>query len=241
MYEDNKILCVIPARGGSKGLPGKNIKSLLGKPLIAYTIEQAQRSKYIDKVIVSTDDRKIAGISLRCGAEVPFIRPDRLALDKTGTIDVLLHAMDWMESKENFVFDILVLLHATTPLRLPKDIDCCIETLFKEKADNVFSVSEAHRNPYFNMVELDKRKRAKLVKKGNFAARQSAPRVFDMNASIYVWRKNILKRRKSSFLRNTSIYIMPKERSVDIDDQFDFLIAQTLLNKNRKNYDSLRK
>lgn len=231
MYKDKTVLCVIPARGGSKGLPGKNIKELSGKPLIAYTIEQARESKYIDRVIVSTDNDEIAVISKKCGAEVPFMRPAELASDTRSTIDVLLHAMDWMEGKEKFYFDILVLLHTTAPLRTVQDVDNCIELLVEKKYDNIFSVTEAHKNPYFNMVEL-RNNTVRLVKEGNFTARQSASPVFDINCSIYVWWKDILREKKSLFLERTNIYIMPKERSVDIDDHIDFKIIEMLLKEN---------
>lgn len=234
MYNDNVILCVIPARGGSKGLPGKNIKPLLGKPLIAYTIEQARGSKYIDRIIVSTEDRKIAEISEGCGAEVPFVRPKSLAKDDSSTIDVLLHAVKWMEEEAKFKFNILVLLHVTTPLRDTEDIDKCIELLYEEKADNVFSVTEAHRNPYFNMVEVNSASEVKLVKEGRFTSRQSAPMVLDMNSSIYVWWKDTFKTEKGLFLKKTRIYTMPRERSVDIDDPLDFRIAEMLLNDRQK-------
>ncbi len=229
MYKNKKILCVIPARAGSKGLPGKNIKKLLGKPLIAYSIEHARGSKYIDRTIVSTDSKKIAEVARNLGAEVPFLRPKRLAKDKSSTINVLLHAIDWMEKREKFAFDILVLLHVTTPLRNAKDIDRSIELLFKKKTDNIFSVTEAHRNPYFNMVEFNKSGKITLVKKGRYTSRQSAPDVFDMNSSIYVWWKDVLKNRKSLFSKTTRIYLMPKERSIDIDDYIDFKVAEMLL------------
>lgn len=246
MYKKYTILCVIPARAGSKGLPGKNIKKLLGKPLIAYTIEQARNSKFIDRIIVSTDSTEIANISKQYGAEAPFIRPKNLASDNSSTIDVLLHAIDWMEKNQKYSFDILVLLHTTTPLRSVEDIDECIELLIEKGADNVFSVTEAGRNPYFNMVELNNDGRVKLVKEGNFVTRQSAPQVFDMNSSIYVWWKEILKRKKSIFLEKSYIYVMPKERSIDIDDPIDFKIAEMLLRgfipnvKEYKNYTKIR-
>lgn len=235
MIKNNKVLCIIPARSGSKGLPGKNIKKLLGKPLIVYTIKQAEGSKYIDRIIVSTDSPQIAGISRRYGAETPFIRPKKLATDKSSTIDVLLHAIHWLEKEEDYGFDILVLLHANAPLRKKEDIDKCIELLLSENADNIFSVTEAHRNPYFNIVELTADKRARLIRKGNFASRQSAPKVFDMNSSIYVWRKEVLKETKSVFSNNTRVYIMPKERSIDIDDYLDFQIAEMFLKKTNLN------
>ncbi|KAF0144491.1 MAG: N-acylneuraminate cytidylyltransferase [Nitrospirae bacterium] len=229
MYKGNSILCIIPARGGSKGLPGKNIKKLSGKPLIAYSIEQAKGAKYVDRIIVSTESRKIADIARRYGAEVPFMRPRKLATDDCSIIDVLLHAMDWMENKGKFKFDILVLLHATAPLRTTEDIDNSIKLLVDKKADNVFSVTEAHRNPYFNMVEVLDDGAVRRVKRGSFVTRQSAPRVFDMNASIYVWWRDVLRKGKSVFLKKSHVYVMPRERSVDIDDYLDFRIAEMLL------------
>jgi CMP-N-acetylneuraminic acid synthetase len=212
-------------------LPGKNIKKLLGKPLIAYSIEHARGSKYIDRTIISTDSEKIASVCRKLGCEVPFLRPKHLATDTSSTVDALLHAIEWMETKEKYDFDILVLLHVTTPLRSPKDIDNSIELLFKKCTDNVFSVTPAHKNPYFNMVEVKKSGRVALIKKGSFTSRQSAPSVFDMNSSIYVWWKDVLKSKKSLFPGNTGIYLMPKERSVDIDDYLDFKMAQMLLKR----------
>ena len=234
MYKDNKIVCIIPARGGSKGLPGKNIKTLLNKPLIAYSIEHAKGSQYIDRVIVSTESLEIADISRKYGAEVPFKRPEELASDDSSTIDVLLHAINWLEREEEYLFDILVLLHVTTPLRNVEDIDSSIKLLVENNADNVFSVTEAHGNPYFNMVEVTKEGLVKLVKEGNFTTRQSAPPVYDMNASIYVWWKDILRGKRKTFLDKTCIYLMPKERSIDIDDIIDFKIAEMFLEEKVK-------
>jgi CMP-N,N'-diacetyllegionaminic acid synthase len=230
MIDKYKVVCIIPARGGSKGVPRKNIKPLAGKPLIAYTIEQSRQSKYIDRTIVSTEDREIADISQQCGAEVPFMRPDDLAGDHVATMDVLLHTINWLEEKDKYNFDILVLLHTTTPLREVKDIDSCVKMLVETKADNVISVTEAHRNPYFNMVEVDGQGKVRLVKEGAFTTRQSAPEVYDLNASIYVWWKDILKKEKKVFLAGSKIYVMPKERSIDIDDAVDFRIAEYLVN-----------
>lgn len=234
MYKNKIILCIIPARGGSKGLPGKNIKELMGKPLIVYTIEHALASKYVDRVIISTDDVRIADIAKKYSVEVPFLRPGELATDYASTIDVLIHAIDWLRNNEDYNFDILVLLHVTTPLRKTEDLDNCIELLVENNADNVFSVTEAHRNPYFNMVEVQKNT-VKLVKKGNFVTRQSAPKVFDMNSSIYVWWRDIFKEKKSIFLGKSNIYIMPKERSIDIDDHIDFKLAEMLLKESALN------
>ena len=231
MYKDHVVVCVIPARGGSKGLPGKNIKMFCGKPLIAHTIEHAKQSNYIDRIIVSTEDEKIAQISFEHGAEVPFMRPMELAGDNSSTVDALLHAINWLEHVDQYAFDILLLLHTTAPLRNVEDINKTISLMVEENADNVFSVIEAHRNPYFNMLEEDSDGFVRLVKEGHFPTRQAAPKVYDMNASIYVWWKNVLKERKKIFLKKTKVYIMPKERSIDIDDDLDFQIAEFLLMK----------
>lgn len=206
-----------------------------GKPLIAHTIERAKQSKYIDRVIVSTDAEEIAQISLEYGAEVPFMRPMDLAGDNASTIDVLMHAIGWLENEDRFAFDILLLLHTTTPLRNVEDINKSISLMVEENADNVFSVAEAHRNPYFNMVEEGSDGFVRLVKEGCFSTRQAAPKVYDMNASIYVWWKNVLKDRKKIFLKKTKGFVMPKERSIDIDDNIDFKIAEILMEEQNKN------
>jgi len=234
MIDKYKVVCVIPARGGSKGVPRKNIKILGSKPLIAYTIEQALQSKYIDRIVVSTEDREIADISRQYGAEVPFMRPVVLAGDQVATIDVLLHAINWLE-EDKYAFDIIVLLHTTTPLRAVKDIDSCIEMLLGTKADNIFSVTEAHRNPYFNMVEINQNGKVQLSKKGTFTSRQSAPKVYDMNSSIYVWWKDLLKKETKIFLENSQVYVMPKIRSIDIDDDIDFRIAEVVMAEQNRN------
>ncbi|MBI5233271.1 MAG: acylneuraminate cytidylyltransferase family protein [Deltaproteobacteria bacterium] len=231
MYKGNKVLSVIPARGGSKGLPGKNIMELAGKPLIAHTIGHALSSNYIDRTIVSTESRLIADIAMRFGADAPFLRPEALAGDDTGTIEVMLHAIEWLEKNEVYGFDILVLLHATTPLRSVKDIDDSIEMLVDKGADNVFSVTEAHKNPYFNMVERSG-DTVRLVKEAVLKTRQAAPEVYDMNSSIYVWWKQALKDKKAVFSGKTLVHVMPRERSVDIDDFFDFRIARMLFKEN---------
>jgi CMP-N,N'-diacetyllegionaminic acid synthase len=229
MYKGNKILCIIPARSGSKGIPEKNIKLLCGKPLIAYSIEQALKTDLIDRTIVSTDDEKIAKISRNFGAETPFIRPARLATDESSTLDVLLHSIDWFKNNEGLHYDIILLLHANTPLRNKNDIRKCVEILVDQNADNVFSVAPARNNPYFNMVEVDEKNKVRLIKDGNFQNRQSAPSVYDMNSSIYTWWADILVQNKSIYLPKTRIHIMPRERSIDIDENIDFRIAQMIM------------
>ena len=229
MYNGNKILCIIPARSGSKGIPEKNIKPLCGKPLIAYSIEQALGTDLIDRTIVSTDDEKIAEISRSFGAQTPFIRPASLATDGASTLDVLLHTIAWCKNNENLLYDVILLLHANTPLRDIVDIQKCIEIQVDQNADNVFSVAPASKNPYFNMVEVTENGQVMLSKEGNFFTRQSAPTVFEMNSSIYTWWANILVEKRSLFLPKTRIHIMPRERSIDIDEPIDFRCAEMIM------------
>ena len=229
MHDDLRVVCVIPARAGSKGVPGKNVRLLGGKPLIAHSIGHAKQSRYIDRIVVSTDGPQIVAAAREAGAEVPFMRPDTLAGDGVGTIDVLLHAVRWLEEEDSYPFDLLVLLHATAPLRTPQDVDECIDLLIAEKADSVFSVVEAHSNPYFNMVELDERGIPHLAKEGSFLSRQDSPPVYALNSSVYVWPRDTLVESRGVILPNSRVYVMPRERSVDIDEELDFRIAEMLL------------
>jgi len=229
MYKGHKIVCIIPARGGSKGLVRKNVLQVCGKPLIAHTIEQGLASDYIDRVVVSTDNDEIAGISKSYGADIPFTRPKELAQDNTSSPAVVLHGVNWLEN-EGYDFDIVVMLLATSPLREVGDIDNCIAKLVDENAENIFSVTPANRNPYFNMVELVGEKVVQ-VKAGDYSSRQIAPDVYDLNASVYVWWKDVLKKTPSVYLENSKIYIMPRERSIDIDDEIDFELVKLLMGK----------
>ena len=227
-----KVLAIICARGGSKGIPSKNIRLLCGKPMIVYTIEVAQRCKSIDRVIVSTDDTEIAKIARASGAEVPFLRPKELATDDAPKLPVIKHAVGFMESKLAYSPDIVVDLDSTSLLRTEKDIESCIR-MVEEGADNVFSVTEAHRNPYFNMVEIIDGK-VQLVKRPPRAVsrRQDAPEVYEMNASIYAWKREALMNNDSIFLENTKVYIMPKW-AIDIDDETDFEFVEFILTKRK--------
>jgi len=225
-----KTVAIICARGGSKGVPRKNIRLLCGKPLIVHTIEVAMKCKLIDRVIVSTDDPEIAKIARVNGAEVPFMRPKELASDNAPKLPVLKHAIQFLESQLKYVPDIIVDLDPTSPLRTEKDVENCIR-MIEEGADNVFSVTEARRNPYFNMVEIINNK-VQLVKKPAqlVSGRQEAPKVYDINASIYVWKKDALMNNDSIFLERTKIYIMPIWAR-DIDNETDFEFVEFILKK----------
>ncbi len=237
MYNNYKVIALIPARGGSKGVKRKNIKLLAGKPLIGFTIEQALASKYIDKVIVSTDDKEIAHISGQLGAKVPFIRPHELADDNAKGIDVALHGIDFIEKniiKENFIF---VYLQPTSPLRKTEDIDNAIEELESlPDAKAVYSVCEAEHSPILMNTLPDNRcMKNFLNEKFQNKNRQELPEYYRLNGALYVIYKNTLKKHKNFFFTDeTYAYIMPIERSIDIDSHIDFKFAEFLLNKNQE-------
>lgn len=230
MYRNKKIFGLIPARSSSKGLRHKNIKELCGKPLIVWTIEEALKSRYLDRVIVSTDDREIAKISLAHGAYVPFIRPKSLSKDDTEMVNVVLHAVDFLK-KEGEIYDLVVLLQPTSPLRKVEDIDNCIKLLFKNRAKAIVSICKTECHPYKmyslspsgimkNIVAFKTRKRN----------RQLLPIFYRENGAIYIAHINYLEQKKSFFGKETSGYIMPQNRSVDIDSEIDLKLAEVLIN-----------
>lgn len=229
MYKEKSILALIPARGGSKGLPRKNIVPLLGKPLIAWTIEGALSSKYLDGIIVSTDDKEIAQIARKYGAEVPFKRPKHLARDSSKGIDVVLHAINWFEKKGN-QYDLLMLLQPTSPLRTVEDIDGSVEYFFAKQGDVVVSVCEAEHNPLWTNTLPDDMCLKKFINlKVSGLNRQELPKYYRLNGSIYLARWEYLKKRKNYFGEYSFAYIMPKEKSIDIDDLFDLKLAEYFL------------
>lgn len=229
MYEGLNVLCVIPARAGSRGIVGKNMRPLAGKPLIAYSFQHALDCPEIDRTIVSTDSDTVAALAVEMGLDVPFKRPAALAQDHVSTIDVLLHVMDHVEREEGKRYDILVLMHATAPLTSSEDVSACIKMLADSNAGSVFSVADTQRNPYFNMVEVAADGTVSLCKKGAFATRQEAPAVFELNSAVYAWRWESLKEHKAVIRPDSRVYVMPKERSVDIDDELDLQFAESIL------------
>jgi len=233
MYKNKKILALITARKESKGLIRKNIKPFAGKPLIAWSIEEAKNSKYIDRVVVTTEDEGIAKISKKCGADVPFMRPRHLALDNTKHIDVILHSMLWLE-ENNKPYDLLVLLQPTCPLRTSEDIDNSIITLFQKNAKAVVSVSEVEHPPYWDNI-LPKNGCMKNFLRPDVIGknRQELPTFYRINGVIYVAYWDFLKRAKTFFGNQTYAYIIPKNKAVDIDDETDFKFAEFLMNYRR--------
>ncbi len=232
-----KVLCTICARMGSKGVPSKNIRTIAGKPLIVHTIEQALDCAFIAKTIVSTDGEEIARIAQEAGAVVPFIRPRELAEDDSDKMKVLQHAVRFLLDRGES-YDIVLDLDPTSPLRSVNDIEGAFQKFIASDANNLYSVTPSRRNPYFNMVEVDEGGRTRICKtfSENVVNRQKAPKVYDMNASIYIYRTEFLLKDVPSLHSDyTVVYVMPEERSFDIDTAFDFKVVEQLLRERQSN------
>jgi len=230
------VLCVIGARGGSEGLPGKNIKLLLGKPLIVWTIEAALLTPEIDRVVISTDSKEIATISKKAGAQVPFIRPKELSGSEVGKFQVWKHALDQCENYYDEEYEIYLDLDCTNPLRDVNDISNVIyqfRNSRKNKVDAIFSVCEARKNPYFNMLEKDRRGAMRMSKtKGQTViARQNAPKVFEHVASIYAIDPVYIKKENHLLSGHAEGYDIGIEKSLDVDSNFDFCLVEYLMKK----------
>jgi CMP-N,N'-diacetyllegionaminic acid synthase len=228
------VLCTICARGGSKGVENKNIKLINGKPLIGYSIEQAINSKLFDHVVISTDSDEIAKISKNFGAEVFFKRDKDLATDDAGKLEVIRDAFLKSETFYGKKYKYLVDLDATSPLRNLSDILESFNQLKRDNNSNLITATPSRRSPYFNLVEVDDDGKVTLSKKLESAIlrRQDAPKSYDMNASIYIWTRETLLNHSSMFLNSTGLYIMPEERSIDIDTEIDFEFVNFLMKRN---------
>ncbi len=226
-YKDKKILGVITARGGSKGIPGKNIKLLAGKPLIIYTVEAAKKSKYLTRCILSSDDQGIIEVAKKYGADAPFVRPAELARDNSTSLDVVQHAVNWLKDNQKEAYDYLMILQPTSPFRTAEDSDECIKKIIDTDADSVMSMKEL-------IAFSDKKvKRIKddlivpwLEDEGVWTAqRQSLGKVYKRNCAIYLT-KTALIMKGDLFGKISRPYIMPEERSVDINKPIDFEVAE---------------
>ena len=236
MIKGKSVLAVIPARGRSKGLSGKNIKKLFGKPLIAWSIEQAKSCDDIDRIVVSTDDENIAKVAKKSGEEVPFMRPLELAADTALIIDVISHAIDWLEEHEDYRPEYILLLQPTSPLRSPKDIKGAIQILKDKKARSVVSVCETDHHPWWsNILPEDGNMKDFIRPEALNRRRQDLPVFYKVNGAIYLSELEYLYKCNGFFGPDTFAYKMPKTRSVDIDSAIDFKLAELLLEKkNRK-------
>jgi len=223
-----KILYLIPARKGSKGLPDKNVKVLGNKPLIAYTIDFALKNiKEGDELCISTNDDKVLEIVTDLGINVPFRRPEELATDEANSYDVIMHAVKHYENIEKF-FDVVLLLQPTSPLRSQDDFDNLIKE-YSDSIDMIVSVKMVKDNPYFNLFEEDNLGFLEKSKKGNFQRRQDVPSVFAFNGSMYLMNVDSLKKMAIGNFKKIRKVVMPDERSVDIDTFADWNLAEFYL------------
>ncbi len=231
-----KILAIVPARAGSKGLPGKNIKPLLGKPLIAYTLQQAKEATLVDTVFVSTDGEEIAAVALNNGIDVPFLRPARLAADTSSSADVVEHVLDYFESRQQ-QFDYLLLLEPTSPLRKHDDIDNAIRlALGHPEADGVVSLGKVHMehpmivkkiSPTGTIVPY-------LDATATITQRQQADVAYFPYGVVYLIKTSVFRERKSFYTENMLPYFIERWQNYEIDDSYDFLIVESILNKRRE-------
>lgn len=227
-----KGVAFIFARGGSKGLPGKNIRPLAGKPLIAWSIEHALAINRIDRVIVSTDSVEIAAVARQHGAEVPFLRPSELAQDTSPEWLAWRHGLEYVRDTMGTYPNVMISVPTTAPLRMPIDIENCIDEYEKGDADIVITVTDAHRSPYFNMVKINEDRGVELVcqPQSKINRRQDAPPVYDITTVCYAIRPEFVMSRNSIFDGRVKAVYVPAERSIDIDTLLDFTIAESLLN-----------
>lgn len=239
MNKDQKVLCIVTARGGSKGLPGKNLRPLLGKPLIAWSIQAGLRAPSTDALIVSTDDETIARAAHAAGARVPFMRPAELAGDSASSIDVVLHAIDWLtEAGEHY--DIVVLLEPTSPLRESNDIEAALELLSESGAGAVVSVCRAESvHPAFMYRCGDGgRLQPFLERQPTGLRRQEIEPLYFLEGTVYASRIDVLQKVRSFYHHDTVAYEVPKWKSLEVDDLDDFLMIEALL-KTRKSSNEL--
>lgn len=226
-----KVLAVIPARRGSKSILRKNLALLASKPLIAWTIETALACSRLSRVIVSTDDQEITEVARRYGAEVPFLRPAELAQDDTPDLPVYQHALSWLAEHEGYCPDIVVWLRPTAPLRTVQDVECAIQILIRTGADCVRSVCLAEHHPYW-MKRLDGDRLMPFldgIDESKYYRRQLLPPVYRLNGAVDVtWRRTVMQK---GLLYSGDVrgYLMPAERSVDLDKELDFVLAELLL------------
>ncbi len=235
MYRTKKILAVITARGGSKSIPKKNIKKLAGKPLIAWTIEAAKKSRLLTRIIVSTDDEEIARVARRFGADVPFMRPTEFAQDTSTSMEVVQHALLWLKENAKEKYDYLMILQPTSPFRTAEDIDECIKLAVEKNADSVMSMKELDD---FAPKKIKKIKNGKILpyfeNEGKESSRrQDLEKMYKRNCAIYLTHtRHILC--GDLFGKKSHAYIMPEERSLDINGPADFLLAQFLTKRKKR-------
>lgn len=229
MINSKKTLAIIPARGGSKGLPGKNLRPLRGVPLIAWTIKRATESRYLDKVITSTDDAEIAQVAKEAGAEVPFIRPSELATDTATSADVIIHALDEMEARGNS-FDYIALLEPTSPLRKPEDIDKGIEKLLASpEKDTLVSLGEVHLEHPMVMKKVEKDIVAPYADLPSITQRQEADEAYFPYGVLYLSKVDSFRKSKTFYGDKTLPFFIERWQNYEIDDIVDFMVIEKIM------------
>lgn len=232
------MLALVTARGGSKGVPGKNLAPVAGRPLIAWTIRAALGSACVNRAVVSTDDDEIARVARQWGADAPFIRPAELAMDDSHHIPVMTHAVEWLESRENVHFAHILLLQPTSPLRTAEDIDRAYGLCLEKDADSVVSVYEAPSHPYWTKrIDANGRLEDFVTGSEDYPRRQSLPPAYALNGAIYVVKRDVLMEKQAIHTDRTYAYVMPPERSLDVDSPWDLHLADLIL-KDRRNDDA---
>lgn len=228
-----KRLCTICVRGGSKGIKDKNLQPLAGRPLVAHSILQAKAAGLFAAVAVSSDSESLLRAAEAAGADVLVRRPDELATDAAPKLPAIVHCLREVERRLGCRYDILVDLDATSPLRLPEDVAGAVRLLETRGVSNVITGTPARRSPYFNLVEVDESGVARISKPlpRPVERRQDGPQCYDMNASIYVWRRDVFVAAPALFYEDTGLFEMPEERSVDIDGTLDFDIVAMLMER----------
>lgn len=231
---NERILALIPARGGSKRLPGKNVLSMGGKPLIAWSIEAAKNSGIFADIVVSTDDGEIAEVSRKYGAQIPFMRPAEVAGDSAGTFDVVKHALEALE-KLGKTYTHVMVLQPTSPLRSPEDITRSLELLKSKNSDAVISVTLCEHPPQWSNTLPENGSMDQFLKPELIVRSQDLPSSFRLNGAIYLYETQALLKNKAMLpMKNSFAYVMDQARSIDIDTQFDFDVAAAILSLNKK-------
>lgn len=224
-------ICTITVRAGSKGVPGKNLRMVAGRPMFGHSVAQAAATGLFDEIVVSSDSEQILALAPQFGATGVVRRPTEMATDTAGKVPAIAHAVSSTEQRTGQTFEVCVDLDATSPLRTVDDIRTAVRMFEESDAESLITGAEARRNPYFNLVEEQRDGTVAVSKQPDDAVlrRQDAPRCFDMNGSIYVWRRESLLEDQVVFLPSTILYEMPADRSIDVDSEFDFRIVEWLM------------
>ena len=230
------VIAVVFARGGSKGVAKKNLRMIGGRPLVAHAVEAALACRYTERVVVSTDDDDIAAAGEAAGAEVPFRRPAHLATDDAAEWLSWRHAVEELDDDPTRPLDLLLSVPPTSPLRSPTDLDACVELALVDGVDIAITVTPSRRNPWFNMVTVDPTGTARLVAPGDsssnwIARRQDAPSVYDITTVAYAVRPHLVRSARSYFEGEVRALVISEERSLDIDTEFDLVVAEALFDR----------